>query len=170
MSCPGVPLALPAPCLPSQHPSPAAPAPQNATSSAAGCLKSEGGHQVVQMAALLVPPALPGQHGTCLVPAPRMGRVPPGRVPPGRVPPGTSPHQSLSQEAWEGVAGLGGGVCSRPSTAPSCRPPPRCAPSSWITRKTASARMVPLSATSRAASTMPASHVPPGGTGSSRCT
>lgn len=66
---------------------------------------SEGGHQVVQMAALLVPPALPGQHGTCLVPAPRMGRVPPGRVPPG-----TSPHQSLSREAWEGVAGLGGGL------------------------------------------------------------
>lgn len=124
MSCPGVPLALPAPCLPSQHPSPAAPAPQNATSSAAGCLMSEGGHQVVQMAALLVPPALPGQHGTCLVPAPRMGRVPPGRVPPGRVPPGTSPHQSLSQEAWEGVAGLGGGSAADPALPPPAGLPP----------------------------------------------
>lgn len=62
---------------------------------------------MVQRAALLAVPALPGRRDTGLVPAPRMGKVPPG----------TSPCQSLSQGVWEGAAGLGEGL-QPPSTAP----------------------------------------------------
>lgn len=67
---------------------------------------------MIQMAALLVPPALPGQCGTCLVLAPRMGRVP--------------PEHPAPQGACEAVAGLGEGL-QPPSAAPlpQASPPAR---------------------------------------------
>lgn len=119
VSRPNVPLVLSAPCLPSQHPSPAAPVPQNATSSAAGCLISEGGaiRQCKWLPCLSLLLSRDSVVPACLVPAPRMGRVPP---------PGTSAHQSLSQGAWEGAAGLGEGLqpCST-APLPQASPPAR---------------------------------------------
>lgn len=115
MSCPGVPLALPAPCLPSQHPSPAASAPQNATSSAAGCLMRGAIRRCKWLPCLSL---LLSQDS--MVPALSLHRGWGGCPPP----PGTSPHQSLSQEAWEGVAGLGGGSAADPALPPPAGLPP----------------------------------------------
>lgn len=125
-------------CTPSSLPALPAPVPQNATSSAAGCLISEGGVGIKWLPCLSL----------------LLSRD--------SVVPASSLH-------W---LGLGWGGCLQPpSTAPlSHRPPPQHAPSSWITRRIVSVRMVSLSATSQAASTTPVSRALPGGTGSSRCT
>jgi len=110
-------------CAPDSLPALSAPVPsstrpQSATGSAAGCLVSGGGRQAVQMAALLVPPALPGQRGYPPRPCTEDGEW--------RVPSRSQPL-SVPLPGSVGGGGWARGGSAAPSTAalPQASPPAR---------------------------------------------